>query len=122
MSDERVEHRPGERLGEIVLVGPAAGELPQAGRIAGDADLLVRGELGQAVELIQRVEIAARGGEQAIEDGGEVRTGHQCGEIGGTLLKAEPVRLHARELRQADAGQDEEMAQFVRHDVEIERE
>ena len=122
MSTHDVENRAGERLRKRVLVLPARRKLGQFHVVAGESDLIVRREFGEAVEFVVGVEIAARLPEQMFHQGFEMQHGDQRRRVGRRFLKAEIFALLRRGRRNADRRIDDEMAELMRDDVEIERE
>jgi hypothetical protein len=91
-------------------------------RVARDADLLLLGQLGEAVELVGDVEVAAGLVEQLVDHGGEVGGGEQGHEVGGRLVEAVVVASLVDRVRQTDQRVDDEMAELVGHDIEVEAE
>jgi hypothetical protein len=119
--DEDVEEGAGQRLRQIVLLDPAAGEIPQPAVVGGNPDLLVVGQLRHAVEQVEGVEIAAGRQQQVVDDGIEVQRRHQRHQVGRRFVEAEifpgrPLR------RQPDLAVDDQVAELMGDDVEVQAE
>ena len=88
--DDRIEHGAGKRPRPVV---DFIRYLGQAARIAGEPDLPVSGEFGDAVQFVQDKKIAVAVAQQPVEAAVEMQERQQRDEIGARLVKRREIRL-----------------------------
>ena len=98
-----------------------AADVAHPKRMAEQANLLLVGELGEAIELVGYEQVSARAPQKQVERGVEVQQGYQRDEIGDSLVVRE-VFVWRLAHRQAHDAEHDQMPDLVRDRVEVQGE
>ena len=118
MSEKMSNKRAGQRLENVSL--HSRRRVRKLHRVAGEADLRGRGELGEAVQLVEAVKISARVLQKGLDQPFEMAGGDQGDGVGSAFLETEILALLGLPVRHPHDAIDDEMADLMGDDVEIE--